>query len=214
MRLRIVFFVIITLCTLPALAAPPSALIFIENPPSKIMVGEQYAFYVRVQNISKKSLFPSIQFTIRDNNIDLDDVGIAKDTAVKITIIPPQPPQATNNTTTSTAVCEWGELKPDESAKCAFYISALGATIDKIPFVISARDVSTNETLASYIYNYRVLPGEYPTRYDHYRDSQIQKECAEFSKTSWTPEFGACYSEAQRKAGKRSYPLHQKIIDQ
>lgn len=153
--------------SLPVRADPASAVLSVEAPPARIMVGESYAFYINVKNVSGFKRPIAIHFTVRDGSIDLDDVGIAKETGGAIRRIPPLPRKHTNLHTLSTAVCEWGELADSDTARCAFYISASAITLNKIPFVISVRDISTNHLLASHVMRYRVYAGDFPTKYLH-----------------------------------------------
>jgi hypothetical protein len=205
---------------LAALAYPVSAysasapvLLYIENPPSKVMVKESYAFYVNVKNVSGESLPISVHFSVRDGNIDLDDVGVAKEDGVEITRIPTIPRQRTDLDTVITAVCGWGDLQPSGVAQCAFYVSAIGATLDKIPFVVTIRNTKLNTTLASYVLKYRVYPGKFITNYLRYWDNKLREPCLHIGgkDVGWTPEYGNCYSNQKMKS-PLSFPIQKKVF--
>jgi hypothetical protein len=88
---------LLTVC-LPVRADSASAVLSVDAPPARIMVGESYAFYINVKNVSGLKRPVAIHFTVRDGSIDLDDVGIAKETGGAIRRIPPLPRKHTNFT--------------------------------------------------------------------------------------------------------------------
>jgi hypothetical protein len=163
------------------------AIIFLENNPKNMMVGESYSFYVTVDaktNIDNLE----VQFWVRDGSIELTDVGIAKDYYITkdkdyyIDRIPSTPRKSTGFLTTSAAICGWGKLLKNQKAKCAFYFDASTYSISKIPFRIIAIDKNNNKPLASYTAFYQIKGGAFISRYMNYKLYKANQICQSLSK--------------------------------
>jgi hypothetical protein len=195
-------------------AAAPS--IFLDAPPDRIMVGERYAFYARVRNTSARPIPFAIEFTVRDNSIALDDVGVAREPneGASIARRPQSPRTTTDFRTESTAICGWGELPSGEVASCAFYVTAKTATTAKIPFAIVARDIGSGATLASHRFEYRVAPGIYTTKSLQDYDYRIRSACADLSdRGAWTQAYGECYKQRAKTLGVPAFPISGMTAD-
>jgi hypothetical protein len=193
------------------------AIIFLENNPKNMMVGESYSFYVTVDaktNIDNLE----VQFWVRDGSIELTDVGIAKDYYITkdkdyyIDRIPQVPRRKTDLTTTSAAICGWGKLLKNQKAKCAFYFDAIGYTINKIPFKIIVLNKENNEQLASYNLFYQIKGGVFLSKYLHYKDYAVKQKCVDLSQEKENDKWTECYSKNQ-KLIPNSFPLQQKLYE-
>jgi hypothetical protein len=215
LRKFLVRFILGSALSYPASVCSAAApvLLYVENPPLKVMMGEGYAFYVNVKNVSEQSIPIGVHFSVRDGSIDLDDVGVAKEDGSNIGRIPALPRRRTDLHSVSTAVCGWGDLAPSAVAQCAFYVSATGATLDRIPFVITIHNTKLNIILASHVLKYRVQPEKFTTKYLKYWDNKLREPCLHIGGkgVGWTPEYGNCYS-SQKMKSPLSFPIQQKLF--
>jgi hypothetical protein len=203
-------------CWPPASNASESIRILVRDPPAGLTVGERYAFHTEVRNDTARPVRLSVEFTVRDGSVELDNVGIAKEIDAEVTIgrRPPLPRTGTDLLSTSTAVCGWGTLAPRARARCGFYVSAVGITLSKIPFGLVARDQASGRILASHILRYRIEAGEYLTHYLGLRSARARERCAEHAPGGeWTPAFAACFDGAERGLGPPAYPFTSKSFE-
>lgn len=179
----------------PALARAQDAVIVIDAPPARLMVGEAYTFHVRVVNRTDRNVPLAVEFTAPDGNISLQDVGIARAASDGATIARRTDDDA------DTAICGWGEWHAGETARCAFRLAATGSGIAPVPFAIRARDAATGEILASHVFRYTVHPGRYITNSLHYFDHGLRSRCSHLlGDQGWTQAYADCYAQARDRS--------------
>lgn len=186
----------------PALAHAQEAVIAIDTPPDRLMVGEAYTFHVRVVNRSDRTVPLAVEFAAPDGDVSLQDVGIARAAADGATIA------RRTDGDTDTAICGWGEWRAGETARCAFRLAATGSGVAPVVFAIRARNADSGEILASHVFRYTVRPGLYITDSLHYFDHGLRSQCSHLlGGEGWTQAYADCYGQARDRSDGPVFPV-------